>query len=723
MSSSSSPEPATAAAGARAAGPPSRRRVGILGTGYIAEYHAKALATLPQVELSAVCDRARARAQAFADRFGVARVHDSIESMLAAGGLDALHVLLPPDLHAPAARAALEAGVHVLTEKPMCERAEEGEALLRLAEARGLRLGVGHNFLFSGPYERLRRDVRLGLLGPLDHVAITWHRELPQVTQGPFDAWVLRDPGNVMLEIGSHGVAHLLDLVGRPESVEVRHELPIELPSGRTFHRRWQVEARRGRVAAELRFSFLPGFAEHSVHARGLFGSATADLDRNTYVLRRHLPRAEDFDRHDMVREEARSLAAQARRTLRDYIVSKFRSRRPGTPYASSFARMLEAFYGGLGGALDERVQARTGVDVIRVCEELAAPARDRRPLAPPLRADADPPARILVLGATGFIGGELLRQLAGGPRIRVLLRNPEKLPPSLRTPQIELTRGDLGQDADLAQAMKGIDCVYHLARANVKTWADYQRDEVDVTRRVAEAALAAGVTRFIYTGTIDSYYAGVHAGRITEETPLDPGIERRNLYARAKAASEALLLRMHRERRLPLVIFRPGIVIGRGGSPFHWGVGRWSHGSVCELWGEGRNKLPLVLVEDVARALLAARQKPGLEGRSFNLIADPCLSAQEYLDELDRLGGFQIRRVETSIFSYYAVDMFKWIVKILVGHPERRRPSYRDWESRTQRATFDCSQAKATLGWRPVSDRAELIRRGIEAPLRELLR
>ncbi len=731
MTPPTSTAPARPAASDQGAGPriaPSRRRVGFVGTGYIAEWHARALATLPDVELVAVCDKALARARAFADKFRVARVHESLEAMLAAGGLDAVHILLPPDLHVQAARTALDAGVHVLTEKPMCDRAEDGEALVRLAEAKGRSLGVGHNFLFSGPYEQLRRDVRQGLLGPLDHVAITWHRELPQVTHGPFDTWMLRDPGNVMLEIGSHSVAHLLDLVGRPESLQLRHDLPIELPTGRTFFRRWHVEALKGRVAAELHFSFIPGFAEHRIHARGLLGSATADLDRNTYSLRRHLPRSEDFDRHDMVRTEARGLAAQARQTLRDYVVSKFRPRRAGTPYGSSIARTMEAFYGGLGGPLDERLRGQTGADVVRICEQLAQSARAARPAAPaapPARADANaPPARILVLGATGFIGAELLRQLDGsGLRTRLLLRSPDKLPLSLRTPQVEITRGDLSRDADLAEAMKGIDCVYHLARANVKTWSDYQRDEIDVTRRVAEAALAAGVKRFIYTGTIDSYYAGVHAGTITEETPLDPNIERRNLYARAKAASEELLLQMHRERKLPLVIFRPGIVIGRGGSPFHWGVGMWSHGSVCELWGDGRNKLPLVLVEDVARALLAARELPGLEGRSFNLAADPCLSAQEYLDELDRLGGLRLRRIETSIFKFYAVDLFKWIVKVLVGHPDRRRPSYRDWESRTQRATFDCSKAKATLGWRPVSDRAELIRLGIEAPLRELLR
>ena len=133
-------------------------------------------------------------------------------------------------------------------------------------------------------------------------------------------------------------------------------------------------------------------------------------------------------------------------------------------------------------------------------------------------------------------------------------------------------------------------------------------------------------------------------------------------------------------------MILRPGIVIGRGGSPLHWGVGMWWHGSVCQVWGSGENKLPLVLVEDVAKALVAALHASDVVGRSFNLVGPPCLSAKEYLAELDRCGGFQIQRHYTPIRNFYATDMFKWLVKVLVRHPERQLPSYRDWESRTQR-------------------------------------
>ena len=329
----------------------------------------------------------------------------------------------------------------------------------------------------------------------------------------------------------------------------------------------------------------------------------------------------------------------------------------------------------------------------------------------------------MLVLGGTGFIGRELVRQLrAAGHPLRLLVRSAAKLPRELRSGPIDVLEGDVADDDGLRRAMAGIECVYHLARANVRTWPDYQRHEIDVTRRAAEAALIAGVRRFIYTGTINSYYAGSGAGTISERTPLDPRIDSRNLYARAKAESERLLQGMHRERGLPLVILRPGIVIGRGGSPFHWGVAMWHHGFVCETWGAGRNALPLVLVEDVATALVAALDRPGLEGDSFNLVAAPCITAQEYLDALDRAGRMRLQRHATPIIRFYLRDLSKWVVKRLLGRADTRRPAYRDWESRTQRARFDCAHARERLGWTPIDDRDELIRHGIAEPLREAL-
>jgi nucleoside-diphosphate-sugar epimerase len=537
---------------------------------------------------------------------------------------------------------------------------------------------------------------------------------------GPFDAWMLRQPGNIMLEIGSHSVAFLLDLVGPPDHLAVWAGNAVELPTGAPFYRRWHVSAWKGPTAVDLRFSFVPGFSEKTVHVRGSLASATVDLELDTYTLWQHTPSDMDFDRYRMVVGQGRSLRAQARRTLGRYVLSKLKLVKRGNPYGASIAAAIEAFYGSLPGPLEERVSARLGGEAIRICERIAAGAPASQPRsAAPAPVDSGPrmSPSLLILGATGFIGQEVVRRMVGAGRaVRLLARSPAKLPPDMRGPLVECIAGDVSDEGALDRALAGIDTVLHLARANVKSWPDYQRFEIDATRRIAEHALAAKVRRFVYTGTIDSFYAGAGAGVIDDATPLDPAIERRNLYARAKAHSERLLVRMRQERGLPLVIVRPGIVIGRGGSPFHWGVGMWRHGgAVCEIWGKGRNPLPLVLVEDVADALIAALDVPGIEGEAFNLIGDISLSAHEYLNEVDRCAGIRIKRHPTPIARFYLQDMIKWAVKVLVRHPERRLPMYLDWESRTQRAAFDCSGAKRRLGWRPVSERAEFIRRGIE--------
>jgi nucleoside-diphosphate-sugar epimerase/predicted dehydrogenase len=715
-----------------------RLAVGFLGAGYIADWHAAALRTVRGAGLDAVCDRDEGRARAFAARHGVARVYASLGAMLSDGRLDAIHVLLPPDLHAQAAGEIIDARVHVLLEKPMAIAAEACEELIARGRSAGVKVGIGHNFLFAPIYERLKEDLACGRLGRPDEVTITWNKGLGMLQSGPFNLWMLREPGNILLEVGSHSVAHMLDLVGPAEVLEVRATNPLDLPNGARFYRRWRVEAGRGPVGVTLGFSFAPGFSEHAIHVRGSLAAATVDFERNTYLLHRHTPTGLDFDRYHMTASEAKALGRQARGTLGQVIYSKLRPT-GGGPYGQSIARALQSFYAHPGDAIDPRLSPELGRDVVRACVEIGrmmggtqaarpAPGANGRPPKANGAAPGPAPAgsvahpEILVLGATGFIGQELARQLLdAGHAIRVLVRNPGRLPAGLKDPRVDVVVGDLSQGSSLAPALEGIRCVYHLARSNVKTWEEYAEHEIEATRRVAEACLTAKAGRLIYTGTIDSYYGGAKAGTITEETPLDPHIGRRNYYARAKALSERALMELHRERGLPVAIFRPGIVIGRGGSPLHWGVGMWSFDAVCQLWGRGSTPLPLVLVEDVASALVAALDAPGIEGESFNLVAESDLTARDYLDALEKCAGVEFQKIPTPLWKFYLADAAKWLVKRAIRHPDRRRPSYRDWESRTQRARYDCSKARRLLNWEPTSVPAEIIRQGIDEPAREL--
>ncbi len=347
-----------------------------------------------------------------------------------------------------------------------------------------------------------------------------------------------------------------------------------------------------------------------------------------------------------------------------------------------------------------------------------AAPRPD--PTAPINPTPSRP--RVLVLGGTGFMGQALVRRLRqGGLGVRALVRRTSGPARALASQGAELVQGDITDTRSVEAALEGIDHVYHLARGSGSTWADCLRLDVEPTRSLAELCCARRIALY-YTSSIAIYDGGRAAGVITETTLPSGAAMRISLYARAKVASEQLLAQMHRERGLAVVVFRPGIVIGAGGSPFHPGLGAWPSSALCHPWGNGRNRLPFVLVDDCADAMARALSAPGINGQSFNLVGEPCLSGNEYLDALERVAGTRIRRVRLPTWWLFARSAAKWALQTLAGSPERRMPSYRYIDGLSCRAFYRPDLAKQRLGWAPASDAATLIKRGIVKPVPQAL-
>lgn len=322
---------------------------------------------------------------------------------------------------------------------------------------------------------------------------------------------------------------------------------------------------------------------------------------------------------------------------------------------------------------------------------------------------------RVLVIGGTGFVGQHLVARLAAcGRASRVLTRNPQAAHPALGGELVEMVEGNYRDPTALDAALDGVDAVYHLAKGEGRNWQDYVDNDVEPTRQVAEAALRRGVRRFIYAGSIDSYASARAVDRIDGSTPLDPRIDRRNHYARSKAACERLLLAMARERGLPLVILRLGIVIGAGSSPIHYGVGRFTAWNRLTYWGDGRHKLPFVLVEDVADALVRALDVAAIEERSFLITDAPLLSARDYVAAMQARSGGRVHAAPRSPWRYWLADLARGLVKTAIRHPNRHLSSLHDWRCRSHRATYDATQSIAALGWRPAGTHQALIERGI---------
>jgi nucleoside-diphosphate-sugar epimerase/predicted dehydrogenase len=757
------------------------RKVGFLGAGYILAAHVKAVAAIPGLVCHAVCDVSLSRAKEAAASFGIDHACGSMDDLLATG-CDSVHVLVPPDLHASAATRLLESGVDVLMEKPMGISEVECDALAVLAASRGRRLGVGHNFLFMRGYEELRSAVHGGELGRIDQISVDWLSVLPQLKFGPFNTWMLREPGNLLLEVGPHLAAFAVDLLGECGAPCASASHPLDLPSGARVWRRWNIVADGGSGGLALNLSLSPGEPLRRVTVRGLAGVATFDFLRDLLQMERISDSNAAIDNLRHALRNARALTVQGFANARKAVTGTLLKTPLLDPYRESIYRSTAAFY--RPGPLDERLSPAFGSQVIRLCEQAigasgvanregraaehtAAPVgavalssrgktveydvsrhsgfggprpdrvddsllhRDRSVDGNVVELDlptSDDEAgggrRALVVGGTGFIGKRLVQELlAGGWRVRVLTRGIGSASAELGRLPVELVQGSHGDPETARRAVDDVDVVYHLAKAAGDRWDDYVRHDLEPTRVLAEAALAQGVQRFVYTGTIDSYASQDASATIDESTPLDPRIEHRNLYARSKAACEVLLRRLHTERGLPLVVLRPGIVIGSGAPPAHWGVGMFHSDTRVELWGEGRHALPFVLVDDVARALALAATKPGIEGRAFLLTDDPLLSAAEYVSAVAERSATRIDVQRTSIYRHYLRDAFKQGVKQLIRHPTRREANLHDWACRAHCARYDSSGTRLALGWDPARSRDRLVQDGVYAAVDWYLR
>ncbi len=701
-------------------------KVGLLGAGYILDSHASALLAIPGVSMHAVADVSRGRAERAAARYRIPHVFDSIDR-LAASDCDVVHVLLPPALHVDAASAMVEAGKSVFLEKPMGLDSAACAALSKRGADKGVAVGVNHNFLFSPAYEALRTRVKAGELGKVDHLRVDWHFAQPILQFGPFDSWMLAAPANMLFETGSHIGAFIVDLVGLPEIQSAVAGNPIALPGRQIVYRHWTAVGKANTATVTLSISMTAGQADRILRLRGRGASAQLDFGRDIGWLESTVSDNPIFDSHATAESIVRTLRPQGRKNRFRHLMSALAKRPDAAPFEESIYRSISAFYAGDIRQVDPRHDGRFGADVIRLCEDIARASRTGTPsyasTSVPIPVPRAKPT-VLVVGGTGFIGRRLVRTLIDrNHSVRVLTRNVRAAALEFEGLDVELMAGSHGDPDSASRALEGIKVVYHLAKCEGKRWQDYVDNDVEPTRVLAQAALGARVERFIYTGTIASYAADNPQHVIDNKTLLDPAIARRSYYARSKAACEVLLQDMQRDSGLPLVILRPGVVIGPGSPPAHPGVGHFASETRVDYWGDGNSPVPLVLVDDVADALARALDAPGALGQTLLVTSPPLMTAREYVAALAECMSARIDARPRAAWRFWVAEMTKELAKNAVRHPNRRWPSLHDWRCQTLRSHFDSQMTEQALGWRPVADRRIMEERGIADAVKWFLR
>ncbi len=199
-------------------------RFGLIGCGAWGSHHARAIAKTAGAQLTAIAEHLEQnRTTAQASHPGVP-IYADYREMLQREKLDAVDIVLPPHLHFEAARAVLEAGCHVLLEKPMCLQLDDCDALIALARKQGRHLAIGHEFRLSSLWGRIKQMVEENAIGDPRYCLIELWRNPYRLGTGGW-RYNIKQVGNWILE----EPIHFFDLArwyfartGNPTSVFAR---------------------------------------------------------------------------------------------------------------------------------------------------------------------------------------------------------------------------------------------------------------------------------------------------------------------------------------------------------------------------------------------------------------------------------------------------------------------------------------------------------------------
>ncbi len=199
-------------------------RVGIIGTGWIAELHVQKFKEMPDVEIVAGADLIPGKAEAFFKKFEVENVkcYKDHKELIDAGGVDAVSVCTYNSTHAECTIYALEHGVHVLLEKPMCVTLEEAVAIRKAEKESGKVLSIGFQPRFDNNMKMVKQIVQSGVLGDIYYIQTGGGRRRGIPT--PFGTtFIEKDKGAIgaLGDIGCYSLDMVLNAIGYPKPLTV----------------------------------------------------------------------------------------------------------------------------------------------------------------------------------------------------------------------------------------------------------------------------------------------------------------------------------------------------------------------------------------------------------------------------------------------------------------------------------------------------------------------
>jgi nucleoside-diphosphate-sugar epimerase/predicted dehydrogenase len=577
-------------------------RLAIIGGGFLARTRLlpalHRIGWLPEVLVDPVSQRAEALSREVGTPGSVATAPDWTS---VADRFDAAIVAVPNAWHGPVGTALAAAGKHLLMEPPFATRGAPCRAVMDAAGRSGVVLRAARPRRHLHAARWTEAVIRSGQLGPLRRVE--WREGRVFDRSGVADAVLWPEEGGVLANPGVHALDLAAWWFGGVTPVRYRDDGAGGVESECILDCR--LEEAEGRIELS-RSRDLP----NTCLLEGAKGFLEVHLHRNQVI------RCSDNVRTVLYRGlAADALAPQDPVDLYEAVLKDFR-----------------AAVGGGGGRKRPDDDGCQMADLIERCYAMRTPLP--APWAAAARSEAPavaPGTRVVVTGATGFIGGRLVERLVEqGAKVCCLIRNPASAVRLARLP-VEFRHAELTDAAAVDDALRETGLVFHCAY----DWGSAAANRSALAHLI-DGCIAHSVGRLVHVSTF-SVYAPYPDGVLHEDTPDG---DRSQEYTRTKLELEKDLLDAVRGRGLRGTILQPTIVYGPFSKPWTINPAEQLMLDTLVLPDRGEGLCNAVFVDDVVDAMLLAATRPDAVGERFIVSGPEAVTWSEFYEAFARAVG-----------------------------------------------------------------------------------
>jgi len=306
-------------------------------------------------------------------------------------------------------------------------------------------------------------------------------------------------------------------------------------------------------------------------------------------------------------------------------------------------------------------------------------------------------PLKVLVTGAGGFLGHHLVRELLKKNYVvRIITRKINR--EFEQNKNVEVLYGDIRNPEVTKKSADGVDIIYHCAAitTNKGPWQNFLDTNISATRNLLEAAVKFGVQRFVFVSSVIVYgFSKINGNKpICENDPRGNGLPYYSYYAKSKIEAEKIVWDYYNEKKLPVVILRPGIIFGPEGKNI------FKNKKI--IFGGMHKILPYIYVKDVVAAILLAGSLEAAIGNAYNIVGDEHPTRAEFKMKMRKITG---AKKSGTVLPLPIVYFPAWLLEF---YSKRKNfdssPPFGifHYKSLVRNLRYDTNKIKKELGWVP---------------------